>query len=963
LDIFGDDEEEDDDEEEEGLIVEPKAINKEDAEAGEVTEPPADNTENKVTPETDQEQISAPSKLTIRLPNLNKERRDSGTSIPKSPKLRVHLSLSSASYEQREDKTEDAAVSPEKPVSSVEDETDTDQMETLESDHATGLSEIVSKKRHMDDVEGSELAEEGDSAEPAAKRSHIEKPAVAAVSEETTSHIEKETTEDIIDAPAKPEKTERSSSLTLKLSTIRNPSRQDDGTNEATAIQESTNAAPVVDTEDEEAPVKVAELLSNKEEVSAEKTVADTEKQVDPGHAEPGPSTANDDKHEETNVSTKTSATQAMSDEEPPEATGSFQKAKDVLESEIKEVSLKKDEAPSDGKPEDEPSKQRDLSLTLMAPEEVTIGGVSKPSTPRDHSLFAVARVGRKAAQEANERLVTKKPDDAKIKSNEDSKDKYISITGKKRKKREKAEGESDSMVDDNNWVQCDQCKKWRIIPSHISISSLPERWYCSLNTYDPERNTCDAPEQTARTPAIKKKKSKKARRQSLETVASADLEETKTISRQTSAHSAVSEEQEKDKTKEKPMKVDTKLKEPLVKPSVSTPKSPRPSPCDAPKENVKAVKPSKASKDEIGRLPPKKKLKKEKKTRRLPEVPLEETAVVPEPLVKVKRGRSGKRKEKEAGTGTAGRLQQKEDAQNVEWVQCEKCDKWRKLPPHITAAELPDIWYCEMNTWNPGAASCSAAEDKAEGQHDIRVDSSADVGSNKLSYRNLIFGSGRKVNRPLSERARAAESIFVSPTDDPDLGYPTVAYANSSVYAPRGSRTNIIEDESDRVSVFDLMNHSNLWAELRAASRPCDAIEDTAGFGDEFAPKYIIETLPSHIKSDMKKLILKALGNKTLLGEEVLLECQCRQFPGAPSSWAEARAYCTKNTVVILLCELVREGKVQLVQSFGENWTIKDWNPRYRLAVKPSNDKPSPPAPRQSKCMKIAKPWKNQKV
>jgi hypothetical protein len=81
----------------------------------------------------------------------------------------------------------------------------------------------------------------------------------------------------------------------------------------------------------------------------------------------------------------------------------------------------------------------------------------------------------------------------------------------------------------------------------------------------------------------------------------------------------------------------------------------------------------------------------------------------------------------------------QADEAENLEWVQCEKCLKWRKLPAHISADELPDAWYCFMNYWAPASASCDAPEDKADGLQDIGFHAGAGVG--KLSYRNLIFG------------------------------------------------------------------------------------------------------------------------------------------------------------------------------------------------------------------------------
>ncbi|GMH72867.1 hypothetical protein TrST_g12059 [Triparma strigata] len=56
-----------------------------------------------------------------------------------------------------------------------------------------------------------------------------------------------------------------------------------------------------------------------------------------------------------------------------------------------------------------------------------------------------------------------------------------------------------------------------------------------------------------------------------------------------------------------------------------------------------------------------------------------------------------------------------------MEWVQCEMCDKWRRLPPNLSAADLPDTdWYCAMNTWDKSTASCDANEIEDEGVDNV---------------------------------------------------------------------------------------------------------------------------------------------------------------------------------------------------------------------------------------------------
>jgi hypothetical protein len=50
--------------------------------------------------------------------------------------------------------------------------------------------------------------------------------------------------------------------------------------------------------------------------------------------------------------------------------------------------------------------------------------------------------------------------------------------------------------VDDRVWVQCNTCDKWRALPSTVNPDALPDIWTCSLNIYDPDRMSCDAPEE-----------------------------------------------------------------------------------------------------------------------------------------------------------------------------------------------------------------------------------------------------------------------------------------------------------------------------------------------------------------------------------------------------------------------------------------------------------------------------------
>lgn len=44
-----------------------------------------------------------------------------------------------------------------------------------------------------------------------------------------------------------------------------------------------------------------------------------------------------------------------------------------------------------------------------------------------------------------------------------------------------------------------------------------------------------------------------------------------------------------------------------------------------------------------------------------------------------------------------------------MQWAQCEKCYKWRKVP---VDAEISANWTCRQNHWDPLRLRCSAEEE-----------------------------------------------------------------------------------------------------------------------------------------------------------------------------------------------------------------------------------------------------------
>ena len=91
------------------------------------------------------------------------------------------------------------------------------------------------------------------------------------------------------------------------------------------------------------------------------------------------------------------------------------------------------------------------------------------------------------------------------------------------------------------------------------------------------------------------------------------------------------------------------------------------------------------------------------------------DVAAPPTPVVEAtpaatEEGKDGE--EEEDGDDDAPEVDDADD-----WVQCEHCDKWRRLPPKSHARYpkiLAESWKCNMNDWDELAKNCSAPEESA---------------------------------------------------------------------------------------------------------------------------------------------------------------------------------------------------------------------------------------------------------
>lgn len=655
---------------------------------------------------------------------------------------------------------------------------------------------------------------------------------------------------------------------------------------------------------------------------------------------------------------------------------------------------------PADDEEVSKPAKGDDAEESSKIPPPVAEAPRSKSpgASPKDESKKAkkvalppVQRSGRRAAQKANELIVAKEEriiNEAALKSKGGKKKEDLKI---RRSSSKASDDDDDSGEDDDHWAQCEKCQKWRILPASVDKDKLPDPWFCEMNTYDPKRNNCEAPEQTVQEVAKEKKKKAREERRRQKRLAAATA-----AAAATSAASA-SPRSPKGTGKSSPVVPDaTESKAPTkgaslaptedIPPKPSQKKGKRKSP--TPADGDATAKPSTEKDVSLSAFEKAKKARQKsggdasgaaepKSTSRNRSKPKggKETEKEKKKATKAKKGKKGKKEESD-----------EEDPDNVEWVQCEKCEKWRKLPPHISAEDLPEVWYCNMNTWDPDSASCGVEEDKMDSSHrEFQIMGEGGTfttsfgSSGKLSYRNLIFGTKGKQNRPLSERQRAADSLFSYQPLDPlgmAAGPPTCLYSTSSAFFHRGaSQQKAAAEEASRVSFIDVLSQSRLWDELYRGARAMQSLPiDPANTDAPVSTHVGSMTAEVYVRS-MKALIYHAIGTRTLPAHEVLLEAQCRQWDDA--QWAELRASCTIDVVMHALNLLAKDGLVQTTTDAATGVlqykrTNVDGLPKTadnsisgqgKADITGDDKKMEADAKKlESRCMKISKPWKRNK-
>mmetsp|Transcript_24324 Transcript_24324/g.55434 ORF Transcript_24324/g.55434 Transcript_24324/m.55434 type:complete len:565 (-) Transcript_24324:177-1871(-) len=533
------------------------------------------------------------------------------------------------------------------------------------------------------------------------------------------------------------------------------------------------------------------------------------------------------------------------------------------------------------------------------------------------------------------------------------------------RKKRKDFDADMTGDHDDDDdeqeakWVQCDNCQKWRLLPKFVDTDKLPEHWFCELNIYDPERNNCDAPEQSPEDIRNDHKLSKKKKIFSNKTESPPKPFEQNDSTANAEIRTPGSKDSPGLKLPRSPM---TEKFTPNKSENVDVKNNRVESSVPPPKRGPDGRFISPQSVDRISSF--------DVRNSRNGVTSLHQEGSKHGNSVVVDGGKSRSRNRSRSSRGGKEREKEKEKVEDVQWVQCEKCDKWRKLASHINVKDLPDSWYCSMNTWNPSVANCAAAEDNDAGHHSVEYTILNGSGvrqiTNKLSYRRLAQGG-----RQISERARIAESIFVTygnPNASDAKPVPTLMYNGSSAFVPRGHNPRKVPiSDKNAPTLFDILKKSKINNELNGTNVVSCASDDdlddketeNVGRKNHIRNPFTITGTDNKFEEVLKDLVHHALGGNVLSCDELLLEAQCRNWSGSSGHhFATVRTMCTLQNIQKALNDLVHERSVEMMEGKlpGEKG-LASKSVRYRRFISGGSS-----AIDKCRSMKISKPWKTGK-
>lgn len=104
----------------------------------------------------------------------------------------------------------------------------------------------------------------------------------------------------------------------------------------------------------------------------------------------------------------------------------------------------------------------------------------------------------------------------------------------------------------------------------------------------------------------------------------------------------------------------------------------------------------------------------------------------------------------------SSGQQQQQQQSGEKNWVQCNRCEKWRSLPLSIDPGSLPEVWTCDLNKYDPDRMYCDAPEEdysKEEEQLDMPLKAFLNLWVKRL--KNADRGEARLGSPPVNRNKK----------------------------------------------------------------------------------------------------------------------------------------------------------------------------------------------------------------
>jgi hypothetical protein len=235
-------------------------------------------------------------------------------------------------------------------------------------------------------------------------------------------------------------------------------------------------------------------------------------------------------------------------------------------------------------------------------------------------------------------------------------------------------------------WVACDCCDKWRLLPVGTKASDLQDKWWCSLWP----NLSCSLPED-----AMLEQAEGKSTEEALDLTSHPEEKLASTPKPRTPTQKTEQTTKKQFSQKEKKSSLNSGLVVVSCRSCRTNRRLPK---CMRPKslpwncslfEGLPCTVPNESWDDLVFYL-----------VQHPNEITT--TNAWPNPLIINDRTICGA--QKSIKTATA----KKKEVVNTAWVACDRCFKWRKLPPDVRSNELPSFWYCSKFE----GLSCQVSED-----------------------------------------------------------------------------------------------------------------------------------------------------------------------------------------------------------------------------------------------------------